>query len=373
MPPTPKPRFAVTGAAGFIGRQLVQSLVADNHEVTAIVRSEKPSSKAWGEQVRVVEADVENPGSLRGLFDDAEVVVHLAGRTLAKNRKQFDRVNVEGTRNVAESCARSDSPPRLVLVSSLAAGGPKKLTAGGPKELAPAGRKAASGGRKAASGGRKAALGGRKAAPGGRKATPGEPVSHYGSSKRLAEETLERFSGKLPMRILRPPTVFGENDPYMLGLYKTAKRGFVVLPGRHDFRYSLIHVDDLADAIIHLSNFEGAATKAIGIETIDVAQPDPMTFCEIGTIIANHFDRHGVRPFHIPSSVCWSIAGVNSLLAKLFPYRPLLNVDKIREGLAGNWICNTHLLTSELGFLFPHSLQQRIEQTADGYKRKGWL
>jgi uncharacterized protein len=109
---------AITGATGLIGRPLVASLVADGHVVRRITRSPRePGDFAWDP----------NAGRLdpRAL-DGADAVVHLAGENIADRWTSARKVEIRrsrelGTRLVAESIARTDPRPR-VLVSSSAIG-----------------------------------------------------------------------------------------------------------------------------------------------------------------------------------------------------------------------------------------------------------
>ena len=50
-----------------------------------------------------------------------------------------------------------------------------------------------------------------------------------------------------------------------------------------------------------------------------------------------------------------------------------LNVDKIREALAGDWTCSGLRAQQELGFQPRQSLQQRLNETADWYRSHGWV
>ncbi len=77
---------AVTGAEGFIGSHLVESLVRRGSRVRAMVLYNMFSSRGWldtldpdiAEQVDVVFGDIRDPASVRELVEGAEVVYHLA-------------------------------------------------------------------------------------------------------------------------------------------------------------------------------------------------------------------------------------------------------------------------------------------------------
>jgi nucleoside-diphosphate-sugar epimerase len=130
-------RALVTGATGFIGSHLVERLMRDGVEVRCLVRCPRRAAALRARGATLVAGDVTDPSSLRAAVADADVVHHLAGLTLAFNFRDFLRVNAAGTANLAAACARVETPPVLVYVSSVAAAGPSRLTARAPRRRAP--------------------------------------------------------------------------------------------------------------------------------------------------------------------------------------------------------------------------------------------
>jgi hypothetical protein len=83
-------KIAVTGATGFVGRALVDSLIAAGHEVTALVRSPARAAALLPARVRLRSwnaAAPADPAPLRGL----DAVVHLAGEGIADRRWSLAR------------------------------------------------------------------------------------------------------------------------------------------------------------------------------------------------------------------------------------------------------------------------------------------
>lgn len=109
-------RIAITGASGFIGSALARSLTTDGNEVVRIGRDE-------GSDVRWDPAR----GALdESALDGVAAVVHLAGATIAKRwtqerKREIRESRLQGTRLIAEHCARMTRPPE-VLVSGSAIG-----------------------------------------------------------------------------------------------------------------------------------------------------------------------------------------------------------------------------------------------------------
>jgi dihydroflavonol-4-reductase len=85
-------KVAVTGAAGFLGTNLINQLVERGHKVTAIDRVR--SNHARTEGVEWVMGNVLDPESMMGALDGAEVIYHLvAVITLAqRDDKAWKRI-----------------------------------------------------------------------------------------------------------------------------------------------------------------------------------------------------------------------------------------------------------------------------------------
>lgn len=108
-------RIAVTGASGFIGRALTQSLRSDGHEVVPIGRSQRQGGVRWDPATHDV--DVEAIGPL-------DAVVHLAGESIggvwtASKRRAILESRVDGTRTAGKIVEQLEVP---VLVSGSAIG-----------------------------------------------------------------------------------------------------------------------------------------------------------------------------------------------------------------------------------------------------------
>ncbi len=95
-------RYFVTGATGFIGGKLVRRLIADGHEVSALVRD--PSKAKWLEDlgVEVFQGDITEPETLIEPMEGADGLFHIAAwyKTGQRDSSKAERINVEGTRNI---------------------------------------------------------------------------------------------------------------------------------------------------------------------------------------------------------------------------------------------------------------------------------
>lgn len=105
-------RAVVAGWSGFIGRQLVDDLIARGYDVARVGRS-GPDAR-W-----------DDPSSIAGVVDGAALVVNLAGKSVGcryteRNREEILRSRVATTRQLHEAIAAAAEPPRLWLNASTA-------------------------------------------------------------------------------------------------------------------------------------------------------------------------------------------------------------------------------------------------------------
>lgn len=339
----------VTGASGFIGQHLVQSLVQAGQTVTCLVRTKSRVQQLQALGARLVHGDVTDFGSLRAAATGQDVVFHLAGLVRAFAARHMYRVNVEGSRNIARACAMQPTPPVLVVVSTLAAAGPtddeRPLT----------------------------------------ESDPPRPVSHYGRSKLRGEQAAAVYAGDVPITIVRPPIVLGEGDDTHFPMFKMpAHLGLSLIPLLRCPKCSIIHAADLVRLLV-LAAERGMRCDPVG----DDSSPDEhlvgprglyYAACErdfgldeLGRMIGEAFGRRRVRCIRLPRPLVWMTAGGAEIIGRVRRRPTRINFDSAREMLAGSWLCSPLAATEQLGFRVAAPITDRIGQTAEWYRREDWL
>lgn len=108
----------VTGGAGEIGSRLVRRLALAGHRVRALaLPGDANLGRLDGSGAAVVEGDITRPATLGPAFHGVHTVYHLAAVLLVEDPGLFERVNIEGTRNVVRA-AEEHGVRHLIHVSS---------------------------------------------------------------------------------------------------------------------------------------------------------------------------------------------------------------------------------------------------------------
>ena len=320
----------LTGATGFVGGHLVDRLLAAGHEVTALVRSPDKARGLSARGVRLISGDLHSTDALREGAAAADVVFHMAALTGAVDEAQFLRANRDGTANVLAASVHAPTRPRLVYVSSMAAGGPARR--GVPK----------------------------------RDASDDRPVTMYGRSK-LAGETVLRGADH-PWVILRPPTVYGPRDrDNLLTVFKAARTGFAPVFGDGSMELSASYVEDLSAACL-------AAATASGVVggTFYVNHPEVVTSADLVRTIGRTMGRE-VRLVRIPEPLARGLLTLTGAVAELFQRKTILRADKANEFYQEAWTGDSAPFTSLSGWRATTDLTQGLARTLAFYREAGWL
>jgi nucleoside-diphosphate-sugar epimerase len=325
-------KVLVTGATGFIGSHLVESLLEKGNEVRCLIR--KTSDLKWlkGLSIETVEGDSRDPTSLGEAVRDVDRVFHLAGVTRAASEETYFEVNAFGTENLIRACLEHNPGLRkFIFLSSQAASGPCRDE--GMK----------------------------------RESDSCDPVSLYGQSKKMGEEMALRHSHELPLLILRPSSVYGPRDRDIYSFFKLVSRGIKPCIAGQNQRLSLCFVEDIVEAILLAA--ESGESKG---EIFFISDGNHYSMEEVGDIIAGAM---GVRAVcvRVPK---WAILGVASCaehVFKLAKKESLMSRSKAEEMVQKNWGCDIAKAKSLLGFAPRFDFSRGAKLTFEWYKREKWL
>jgi nucleoside-diphosphate-sugar epimerase len=323
-------RVLVTGATGFIGSNLVETLVAKGYEVKCLVR--RPSRHLEELGVELVKGDITLRDTLKGIAKDVDVVCHLAailGRYGIPDNVYW-KVNVEGTKLLMEECLK-ESLRNFIYCSTAGVVGPLK----NPTLLA-------------------------------NEKSPYNPSDIYELTKAEAEKLVLKYHNtySLPVTVLRPAFVYGPRDMHLLELFKAIQEGsFVHIAGGR----SIIHPTYVGDVI---QAFELCLGRKGSGEIFIVAGERPVTWRDFVQIAAGALQ---VPPpsLSIPRWLAISLAFIMEGSAKLFSFHPPLTISRVRY-LTENRAYDISKIKKELGYR-PIKLEEGIKKTIEWYIQNGYL
>jgi nucleoside-diphosphate-sugar epimerase len=315
-----------------VGSHLADELLRRGAVVRTLVRT--TSNLQWLQtgKVELCYGELRDPESLPAALDDVDYVFHLAGVVRARKPETFFRVNANGTAAMLEGCARMATPPKVVYLSSLAAGGP---SANGP--------------------------------PLSEQDAP-HPVSYYGRSKLDGEEAAAKYRDCLPIAIIRPPIIYGPRETDIFQLIKGAAHwGMAFTAGPSDTPLSIAHVQDVVQGIVLAAQSE----KSAG-EMYYVAGPEDVFYARLIEAIQHSLGK-SVRRFSVPRFAVWLAANAAQVFSSVTGKPALLNKDKAREILAGGWTCSIDKITAELGYQPRVDIDEGMRSTVEWCRTHGWI
>ncbi len=224
-------RLLITGANGFIGRDLCAKTISRGWQVRAVLRSSRQLPSVLD---RVTVDNIDENTDWTQALQNISVVIHLAGRVHVVRDSALDplsdfrRINVDGTLNLARQAAKAGIR-RFIFISSIKVNG-ENSPAGQPYTLSdqPA------------------------------------PIDPYGISKYEAEEALRRLSVETGMDvvILRPPLVYGPGvQGNFLSMMRWLDKGIPLPLASINNKRTLVSLDNLVDLIMTCITHPGAANQ----------------------------------------------------------------------------------------------------------------
>lgn len=211
----------VTGATGLLGSHIVEQLRKRGLPVRALVRPGADRTWLQTQGVEFAVGDVTDAASLRAACHGCDVVYHSAAKVGDWGPwDDFQRITIDGTRNVVEAAVAAEVR-RLVHISSISAYGYYTK----PIEVDET-----------------FALGYRL-----------YRWAYYSRSKIEAERIAwdAHRAGRIELTVIRPAWIYGERDRATIGrLYRMIKSGRAKILGRGDNRLNVVYAGNIAEAAV---------------------------------------------------------------------------------------------------------------------------
>ncbi len=115
-------KIAITGGTGFVGSHFSTKMLAEGHTVVLLARNASRQNSGRDDSARAirVSSDLSDIDVLTAAFAGCEAVAHCAGINREIASQTFQRIHVDGTRNVVEAAKRAGIR-RIALMSFLRA------------------------------------------------------------------------------------------------------------------------------------------------------------------------------------------------------------------------------------------------------------
>jgi len=324
-------RVLVSGASGFLGSHVAETLIDQGHEVRALVRRSSKTDFLESRGVELCVASLETGDGLEAALEGVDAVVHGAAIVKARTPEEFHAVNAGGTERLL-AAAREHCPGlrRFVLVSSLAAHG--FGTNGNPRPVD----------------------------------AESAPVTHYGHSKLAAERAVLAAADALPVTVIRPPAIYGPRDTEMFAFFQIVNRRVVTFLGSPNNRLSLIYVSDCARAVVAVLTKDHPSGRVYFVE-------DGRTYSqkEFAETVERALGKRALK-FSVPIGVV-SVAAIGSeLWGKLTNRAMMLTRDKVNE-LKEQQVCAGREIREELGWEPEVDFEEGARRSVAWYRQEGWL
>jgi nucleoside-diphosphate-sugar epimerase len=267
-------RILLTGASGFLGKILEQTLTDSGIDIIGLGRNHSQINS---------DLSISTP-----VLPKIDLVIHTAGKAHSvpkteEEKEAFYNVNVNGTLNLLKGLEHSVSLPRsFVFISSVAVYG---------KET-------------------------RKAID---ENTPLLAIDAYGQSKIEAEQIIQDWCKKnnVICAILRLPLIAGINPPGNLkAMIQGIQKGYYFNIAGGKARKSMVLAEDVARIIPRSAEIGGVYNLTDGYHP---------SFSELSLSIANQYGKR--KPYNIPQWLAKLMAKTGDIIGT----KSLINSDKLRK------------------------------------------
>lgn len=301
---------AVTGATGFIGRYLVERLLAESIDVKILTRCSGTTQDDISGGCQVFRGDLcDKAYKLDGFLEDVDVVYHCAGES--NDKKRMHDLHIDGTRKLME--AASGKIKHLVHLSSVGVYG--KASTVIAKET-----------------------------------IPFAPIGIYEKTKAVSDCMVSSLAvaNDFTYTILRPATVFGVDMPNnaLRTLVRLIKKGRFFFVGPPGAIFPYVAVEDLAEIMWLCGTHAVAYNQTYNVST-------NFTVEKFVEIIAQSLGRSTPR-FRLSKN----LARVCACLGEMVPGFPLTN--RVVDVLTSRTVYDSQKIKTDFGFDFDQKTENRL-------------
>ena len=330
----------ITGASGFIGSFIVEEALKRKFAVWAGIRSSSSKKYLRERKIHFLELDFAHPNELRaqlsghkGTYNKFDYIVHCAGLTKCRDKKEFDLVNYLQTKYFVDTLRELNMVPKqFIYISTLSVFGPVH-----EKDYAPI-----------------------------KETDICTPNTAYGLSKLKAELYIQSIPG-FPYVFYRPTGVYGprEMDYFLMAKSIRNHMDFSVGFKRQDLTF--VYVKDIVQAI-----FLGIE-KQISRRAYFLSDGKVYKSSAFSDLIRKELGNPYVILLRCPLIVLKVVSLLAEFVATRSGKSSTLNSDKYKIMKQRNWQCDITPVMKELGYVPEYDLEKGVKETIAWYKNEGWL
>ena len=209
-------KIVVTGASGFIAKNLRKYLSEQNIELISISRND---FKNFKNEIKIISENYEEKNILKKI-KNSDVLIHLVGIGKQSVSSDYDMINTDLTKHVV-NLSKKARIKKIIFLSGLGVSSNTSL---------------------------------------------GYFISKYNAEKQIINSGLD-------FTIFRPSYIVGKDDLLSKNLKNQIKSGEIIIPGSGTYSIQPIHVSDVVKVI-----FESLSQLKFNNKIIDLVGPDYVTF-----------------------------------------------------------------------------------------------
>jgi nucleoside-diphosphate-sugar epimerase len=319
--------FLVTGGTGFVGYNIVESLLNKKYKIKVLVRKTSNIKKLKQKKVELVYGNLLKPETLLTATRNVDAIIHSAGplSSFQITQQELRKIHVEGTLNLLKA-AEKNNIKRFIHISSVVVVGPVR------------------------------SISDETAVP--------KPITPYDKAKYDGEEIVKQFcrEKKIDYTIIRPAGVYGPHEmKHIAKLFQLLQKQKFFIVGNGKNLVSFVYVENLTQGIL-LALFNKKAVN----KTYIISDKRPYEMNEFIYTIAKQLKVK--LPMHIPKPVAYWGAAILECISVMSKKEPLLNRERV-SNLTSSFSFSIKKAQKELGYKPKIGLAEGISKTITWYRK----